>query len=106
MRADVDEVAGVVVEPGDDLGSGAVREGPVREVGLPGLVGLSCFEADQAAAWAFLRLRGDLVVFAEDAPDGRYRRWGAGFSFEVGANRFGAVIESVPCELGAQDQHP
>jgi hypothetical protein len=39
VGGDAEGVAGVVVEPGEDLGVGAVGEGPVGEVGLPALVG-------------------------------------------------------------------
>ena len=39
-------VAGMVVEPGDDLGCGACGERPVAEVGLPHLVGQIGLEAD------------------------------------------------------------
>ena len=39
-------VAGVVVEPGEDLDVGAVGEAVVGEVGLPALVGVVGFEAD------------------------------------------------------------
>ena len=45
VSADVEEIAGAVIEPGDDLGVGALAQGPVGEVGLPGLVGLGCFSA-------------------------------------------------------------
>jgi hypothetical protein len=51
VGGDVQGVAGVVVEPGDDLGVGARSavgsgEPVVGEVGLPGLVGLLGFEPD------------------------------------------------------------
>jgi hypothetical protein len=46
VRGDVQQESGVVIEPGDDLRVGVVGEGPVREVGLPGLVGLCRFESD------------------------------------------------------------
>lgn len=39
VGADVQQVAGVVVQLGDDLGVGAVCQWPVGEVGLPALVG-------------------------------------------------------------------
>ena len=54
-----DQVSRVVVEPVQDLDIAAVRESPVGEVGLPGLVRLGGFEADVRGLRAFLRLRGD-----------------------------------------------
>ena len=50
-------VAGVVVEPGEDLDVDAGGEAVVGEVGLPGLVGLVGFEADVGRAGPLLRLR-------------------------------------------------
>ena len=51
-------VAGVVVEPGEDFGVGAVGEAVVGEVGLPGLVGLFSLEADVGRTGSFLGLVG------------------------------------------------
>ena len=45
------QVSGVVVEPVEDLGVGAVGQSPVGEVGLPAFVGLLGGEADVGAAW-------------------------------------------------------
>ena len=39
-----EQVAGMVIEPVQDLDVSAVREAPVGEVGLPGFVGLGRFE--------------------------------------------------------------
>jgi hypothetical protein len=39
VGGDREGVAGVVVEPGEDLGVGAIREAPVGGVALPALVG-------------------------------------------------------------------
>ena len=55
-------VAGVVVEPGEDLDVGAVGEAVVGEVGLPGLVGLLGLEADVGRLRLLLRFGGDEVV--------------------------------------------
>ena len=44
------QVAGVVVEPVQDLDVGAIGEAPVGEVRLPGLVGLGGFEPDVGGA--------------------------------------------------------
>jgi hypothetical protein len=40
----VQGVAGVVVQPGEDLGVGGVGEPVVGEVGLPGLVGRAAWK--------------------------------------------------------------
>jgi hypothetical protein len=40
VRSDPQRVPGVVIEPGQDLGIGPIREWVVGEVGLPALVGL------------------------------------------------------------------
>ena len=39
-------VAGVIIEPGQDLDVGSIREAVVGEVSLPGLVGLLGLEPD------------------------------------------------------------
>ena len=92
MRGDVQGEAGVVVEPGDDLGVRAgstvgAGEPVVGEVGLPGLVGLLGFEAEVGALGSLGRVRahlsgadqdpvdrgsgqGDLVVMAQVPVDG------------------------------------
>ena len=62
-------VAGVVVEPGQDLDVGAVGEAVVGEVGLPGLVGLFGLEADVGRLRLLLRFGGDETVAADDPVD-------------------------------------
>ena len=52
-------VAGVVVEPGEDLDVDAVGESVVGEVGLPGFVGLVGFEADVGRLGSLRSVRGD-----------------------------------------------
>ena len=89
VRGQGERVAGVIVEPGQDLGVGAVGEGVVGEVGLPALVGHLGLEPDvrrprplgrvgshqaeagQAAADRGRR-HGDLVVLAQ-VPGDRVR---------------------------------
>ena len=58
VGGDRERVAGVVVEPGQDLGVGAVGEPPVGEVGLPAFVGLFGGEADVGGLGPFLRVLG------------------------------------------------
>ena len=62
-------VAGVIVEPGQDLDVGAVGEAVVGEVGLPGLVRLVGFEADVGGAGPLLGLRGDQPGAVQGAVD-------------------------------------
>ena len=62
------QVAGVVVEPVQDLDAASIGQGPVREVGLPALVGLLGGKAVIGAFGAFTRLRGDQAVMVQDAP--------------------------------------
>ena len=73
-------VAGVVVEPAEDLDVGAVGEAPVGEVGLPGLVGLFGLEADVGRLRLLLRFGGDQLVRVDDPVDrrSRERRSGGG----------------------------
>ena len=78
------QVAGVVIQPADDFGVVPVGEIPVGEVGLPGLVGTVGGEAVERAAGTFLGLRGDLAGAAQDPPVRRAGRRGPGGGVEVG----------------------
>ncbi|WP_264033155.1 hypothetical protein, partial [Mycobacterium fragae] len=51
-----DGVAGVVIDPAQDLGVGAIGEPPVGEVGLPAFIGLFGGEPDGSRP-AFSRAR-------------------------------------------------
>ncbi|MEZ5217700.1 MAG: hypothetical protein R2715_14220, partial [Ilumatobacteraceae bacterium] len=64
-------VAGVVVEPGDDLDVDAVGESPVGEVRLPGLVRLFGLEADVGGARLLAWFWCDQFGVAQDAVDRR-----------------------------------
>lgn len=64
-----DEVAGVVVEPVEDLDIGAVGQPPVGEVGLPALVGLGGFELSVGGAGSFPRFGDDQAGLVEDPAD-------------------------------------
>ncbi len=63
-------VAGVVVEPGEDLDVAVVSQAVVGEVALPGLVGQRGLEA-VGRTWSFLRLRADQSGPGEAATDTR-----------------------------------
>ena len=102
MGGDGERVAGVVVEPGDDLGVGAVGEAPVGEVGLPGFVGELGLEADVGRA-------GSLLGFGCDEPGGEEvaadRGDGHGelvVGREVPRDRVGPGVEALAGELFAQ----
>ena len=59
VGGDRQRVAGVVVEPVEDLHMGAVGEPPVGEVGLPALIGLLGGEPDIRRLGPLLRGGGD-----------------------------------------------
>lgn len=64
-----EEVAGVVVEPVEDLHVGAVGQAPVGEVGLPALVGLGGFEAPIGGAGSFPWFGNNEVSAVQDPAD-------------------------------------
>jgi hypothetical protein len=70
-----EQVAGVVIQPVDDLHASAVGQLPVGEVGLPALVGLVGLESPVGAFGSLLRFRGDQPGGGEDAADGGESRW-------------------------------
>lgn len=91
MCGDVQGVAGVVVEPGQDLGVGAlaghrVGQRVVGEVGLPAFVGQVGLEADVGRAGSLLRGRGDHPGAGQVAGDGGRR------------DRDGVVVGQVPAD--------
>ncbi|MEI2809084.1 MAG: hypothetical protein V9F00_02395 [Nocardioides sp.] len=109
VGGDVQGVAGVVVEPGDDLGVAAraagwsgVVEAVVGEVGLPGLVGLLGGEADVGGLGPFLWLGFDEVVPGQDPRDGADRDLDVVVVFQVPGQRVGAGIETSLDQLFAQ----
>ena len=59
MCGDRECVAGVVVEPVEDLDVGAIGKPPVGEVGLPAFIWLLGGKADVGGLRPFLRGRGD-----------------------------------------------
>ena len=97
--ADVQGVAGAVVEPGDDLHIGAgsavgVGEAVVGEVGLPGLVGHGGFETDVGRLRSFLGLGGDQPGASQVAADGRSRHPVPVGMLEMPGDGLGAVVQS------------
>jgi len=98
-------VAGVVVEPGEDLDVLAVGEAVVGEVGLPGFVGLFGLEADVGGLRFLLRLRDDKVVSAQDPVDRRSGDGDVVVVLEVPADRVGAGIEALGAESPAKSDN-
>ena len=66
----VQAVAGVVIQPGDDLGSCTVGQPVVGEVGLPAFVGPLGLEAPVGRLGSFGRLRFDLSGSDQDPVNG------------------------------------
>jgi hypothetical protein len=94
--------AGVVVEPGEDLGVGGVGEPVVGEVGLPGLVGKGCLEADLGRAGPFLGLRDDQAVGSEVAADRRSRHGELVVLAQVPGDGVGPGVEALLGQLFPQ----
>ena len=90
------------VEPGEDLGVGAVGEAMVGDVGLPGLVGLFGCEPDVGGPRLLLRRRLDQGVAFEDPVDRCPRHGGLVMVFEVPGDRVGAGVETFGGELSAE----
>ena len=89
------QVAGVVIEPVEDFGVGAIGELPVGEVRLPAFVGLGGFKAAVRALGAFAWLRGDQAVVVQDAPDRRGRGRPQTLLLEMPLQGHRSGIESV-----------
>ena len=74
VRAEPQGVAGVIVEPAQDLDVDAGREAVVGEVGLPGLIRLLGLEAHVGGAGPLVGLWCDEPGAVQIAPDGRGRQ--------------------------------
>ena len=102
VGGDRDGVAGVVVEPAEDLDVAAVGEAVVGEVGLPRLVRQVGLEADVGRARAFRRLDLGQTVAAQGAVDRRSRHGQVVMGGEVPGDRVGAGIDAFGDELVAE----
>lgn len=102
MGGDRQGVAGVVIQPGEDLGVGAIREPPVGDVGLPALVGQVGFEADVRGLRLLLRVRDHQSGGDEVATDRRDRHVETVAVLEVPADRHRPRVEPLGGELDAQ----
>src|SRR5205823_8644754 len=94
-----DAQAGVVVDDVADLDVGAVGEGPMRDVGLPPLVGLVSLEADDRALGPLVGLGSDEAPLGEDAPDRADGGAVAVAALEVGSNGGRTGLVSGVAEL-------
>ena len=101
-----EQVAGVIIEPVQDLDIGPVRQAPVDEVRLPHLVRLRHLKPRVGGPWALSGLRGDQPDPVQDPPDRGGRRRSETFPLEVPTDRFGASVKSVGGELRSQLDHP
>lgn len=96
------QVAGMVIQPAQDLGVGAIGQGPVGEIGLPALVGLVGLEPAQAAVGTLSGFRGDQAGVGEDPADCRGRGWSrVSFECEPVADAGRAVVQPGCAEFGA-----
>ena len=102
VRGDGEGVAGMVVEPGDDLGIGAGGEAGVGEVCLPHLVGQIGFEPDVGRLGPFFGVGPDEAGGGQAPPDRRGRHGDAVSVLEVPGDGVGAGVESPGVEVGAQ----
>jgi hypothetical protein len=96
-----EQVAGVVVEPVDDLRVGAAGQGPVGEIGLPALAGLGGGEAQAGGAGPLTGLRGDQAGGVQDPADRRGRRDVQPGLFQMPGNGDGASVPAGPGQLKA-----
>ena len=108
MGLDGDEAAGTEGDPGavvekvEDLDRAGVGQLPGGGVGLPGLVGQGCLEADEGRARALVRLGCDEAVFLEDAPDGRDRGQVGELVGEVVVDGLGSGVVAGRRQLAAE----
>jgi hypothetical protein len=100
------QVAGVVVQPVQDLDVGPVREAPVDEVRLPHLVRLGHLEAHIRAAGAFAWLGRDQPGPFEDPVDRRRRRRPQPLLLEVPADRHRTTVQPISDQPRSQLNHP
>ena len=104
VSGDVEGVARVVVQPGDDFavlpwGAVCLGEAVVGEIGLPRLVGLCCLEADVGGAWPFPGLGDDSACSGEYAVDRGARDVRVVVVFQMPADRVGADVEPFPAQF-------
>ena len=94
----------VVVDEVDDLDGGPITQGPLRHVGLPGLIGQLGREADEARPWPLLGLRHHEAPSLEHPPDRAERRDVVVAAPQVPVDRHRPGVETLLGQLLAQ-QH-
>lgn len=102
VGGDRQRVAGVVVEPGEDLDVGAIGEAVVGEVGLPGFIGLIGLEPDVGRARLLLWFGHDQLCAANDAVDRGSRHGDAMVVLQVPCDGVGAGVQAGSGELPAK----
>jgi hypothetical protein len=101
-RGDRQRVPAVVIEPGQDLGTGPVRERVAREVSLPALAGLLGLEPDAGRPRALARLGGDQAAPGEVPADGCRGHQGLVVVLQVPGDRHRAGIQALAGEFLAE----
>ena len=102
MGGDGQGVAGVVIEPGQDLGVRAVGERVVGEVGLPALVRHVCLEPDVGRLRPLGRARGDQSGPAQVPADGRSRHFELVVVLQVPGDGLRPGVQALPGQFLAQ----
>jgi hypothetical protein len=95
VGGDREGVAGVVVDPAEDLDVAAVSEAVVGEVGLPALIGQVGLEADVGRLRALGRLDLGEAVSAQGAVDRRPRDAEVVVLSEMPGDRVGTGVEAL-----------
>jgi hypothetical protein len=106
VRGAREQVAGVVVQPAEDLHLAAVRKAPVRDVGLPQRVGLRGLKAHERALRALARLGDDEPRPGEDPADRRRRRRLESLALEVPGDRDRSRVAAGRGQLAPQLDDP
>jgi len=102
VGGDREGVAGVVVEPAQDLDMGVIGEPPVGEVGLPAFVGLLGGKPDVGGFGPLLRLRADQPGRAQMPVDRRCPDGQAVMVAQMPGDRRRPVVEAFAGQIGAQ----
>ena len=105
-RTRVQQVAGAVVEPGDDHGSRNRGDRPVGEVRLPQFVGRGRLEPRVRRLGAFPGFGAHQAGAHEDAVDRGVRRRPDALALRPGGDGFGSGVQAVLFQLFAQFDDP
>lgn len=105
-RTRVQQVAGAVVEPGDDHGSRNRGDRPVGEVRLPQFVGQGRLEPRARRLGAFPGFGAHQAGAHEDAVDRGVRRRPDALALQPGGDGFGSGVRAVLFQLFAQLDDP